>query len=234
MMDLLCMVEEAITKPLLAYSSGQINSIRGAGMLGDFHDALVVDIGGTTTDVGLLKKKSPHMTNLHKQEEGVEFIIDCAHHNTIALGGGSIIARVDNQIKLLKYSLQNHVTISDNKGLPFYLGGEIFTLTDLALILKRVKIEKIDNEEVKRHALARNFTDKDFENADFLMHKSVAEAIDETRISDAILPVILCGGGASLVDTKKLTDQPYVLNIRVFSYQKMLMLRMQLVHQVLQ
>jgi DUF917 family protein len=200
------MVEEAITKPLLAYSSGQINSIRGAGMLGDFHDALVVDIGGTTTDVGLLQNNSPHMTNLHKQEEGVEFIIDCAHHNTIALGGGSIITLVDNEINLLKYSLQHHVTISDNQKLPFYLGGEIFTLTDLALILNRMKIENINNKVVKRHALARNFSEGDFERADFLMHESVAAAIDETRISRYSLPIILCGGGASLIDTSKLTE----------------------------
>ena len=174
--------------------------------MGDFHDALVVDIGGTTTDVGLLQNKSPHMTNLRKQEEGVEFIIDCAHHNTIALGGGSIITRADNEIRLLKYSLQHHVTLSDNKELPFYLGGEIFTLTDLALILKRMQIANINNEEVKRHALARNFTDKDFELADFLMHQSVATAIDETRITNANLPIILCGGGASLIDKNMLTD----------------------------
>ena len=36
-------------------TAGPTNSVRGAAVLSDVPNAIVVDIGGTTTDVGVLK-----------------------------------------------------------------------------------------------------------------------------------------------------------------------------------
>ena len=40
--------------PVLTFASGPTNSIRGGGFLSGLDDCIVVDIGGTTTDVGVL------------------------------------------------------------------------------------------------------------------------------------------------------------------------------------
>ena len=41
--------------PVFTFSSGPTNSMRGAMFLSGKKDGIVVDIGGTTTDVGILK-----------------------------------------------------------------------------------------------------------------------------------------------------------------------------------
>lgn len=51
--------EEALEFPVLTFSSGPTNSMRGAMFLSGVKDAIVVDIGGTTTDVGVLKNGFP-------------------------------------------------------------------------------------------------------------------------------------------------------------------------------
>ncbi len=40
--------------PILTFSSGPTNSMRGAVFLSGRTDALVIDIGGTTTDIGMV------------------------------------------------------------------------------------------------------------------------------------------------------------------------------------
>ena len=45
--------------PVLTFASGPTNSIRGAAYLSGLKDALVVDIGGTTTDIGVLVNGFP-------------------------------------------------------------------------------------------------------------------------------------------------------------------------------
>ena len=45
--------------PVLTFSSGPTNSMRGAAFLSGLKDAIVIDIGGTSTDVGVLKDGFP-------------------------------------------------------------------------------------------------------------------------------------------------------------------------------
>ena len=47
-------VDEAMKHPILTFSSGPTNSMRGAMFLSGKKDAIVIDIGGTTTDIGIL------------------------------------------------------------------------------------------------------------------------------------------------------------------------------------
>lgn len=45
--------------PVQTFSSGPTNSMRGAAYLTGLQNAIVVDIGGTTTDVGVLRGGFP-------------------------------------------------------------------------------------------------------------------------------------------------------------------------------
>lgn len=45
--------------PVFTFSSGATNSMRGAAHLSSLKDAIIVDIGGTSTDVGVLMNGFP-------------------------------------------------------------------------------------------------------------------------------------------------------------------------------
>src|SRR6185436_13296229 len=49
--------------PVYSFASGATNSMRGAAYLSGLSDAMVVDVGGTTTDVGQLKHGFPREAN---------------------------------------------------------------------------------------------------------------------------------------------------------------------------
>ena len=56
--------EEMVKKlPLLAVLSGATSSMRGAAFLSGTDDAVVVDIGDNTTNVGMIKSGLPCMSN---------------------------------------------------------------------------------------------------------------------------------------------------------------------------
>ena len=48
-------MEHARRYPILTVACGPTNSIRGASYLSSLKDAIVVDVGGTTTDLGVIQ-----------------------------------------------------------------------------------------------------------------------------------------------------------------------------------
>jgi len=53
--------ERAKEFPVLTFAAGATNSMRGAAFLTGIKDGLVVDIGGTSTDVGILSGGFPRL-----------------------------------------------------------------------------------------------------------------------------------------------------------------------------
>ncbi len=51
--------DDVIRFPVHTFSSGATNSLRGASFLSGLKDAIVIDIGGTSSDVGVLRKGFP-------------------------------------------------------------------------------------------------------------------------------------------------------------------------------
>ncbi len=47
--------------PIKTFASGVTNSMVGASFLTGIKDAVVVDIGGTTTDIGIIKNGRPKL-----------------------------------------------------------------------------------------------------------------------------------------------------------------------------
>ena len=78
--------------PVLTFASGPTNSMRGAAYLSGRKDAIVVDIGGTTTDVGVLANGFPRESSLAVDIGGVRTNFRMPDILAIGLGGGS---RVD-------------------------------------------------------------------------------------------------------------------------------------------
>ena len=84
-------VEHARRYPILTVACGPTNSIRGASYLSSLKDAIVVDVGGTTTDLGVIQNGFPRESSVAVTIGGVRTNFRMPDVISIGLGGGSII-----------------------------------------------------------------------------------------------------------------------------------------------
>ncbi|MEZ4571318.1 MAG: hydantoinase/oxoprolinase family protein [Thermomicrobiales bacterium] len=82
-------LEYATRYPILTVASGPANSIRGAAFLSRLEDAIVVDVGGTSTDIGILVKGFPRESSIAVDIGGVRTNFRMPDLISIALGGGT-------------------------------------------------------------------------------------------------------------------------------------------------
>ena len=85
----------ALRYPVLTIGSGPANSIRGAAFLTGTTDSLVADVGGTSTDVGVLVNGFPRESSQGVEIGGIHTNFRMPDLVTIALGGGSILVPDD-------------------------------------------------------------------------------------------------------------------------------------------
>ena len=77
--------------PVLTFASGPTNSMRGAAFLSGLKDAMVVDIGGTTCDVGALTHGFPREASVAVDIGGVRTNFRMPDVYSFGLGGGSLV-----------------------------------------------------------------------------------------------------------------------------------------------
>jgi N-methylhydantoinase A/oxoprolinase/acetone carboxylase beta subunit len=171
--------------PVLAFASGAANSIRGAAHLTGLCDAIVVDIGGTTTDVGVLKNGFPRNRSLPKRLAGVRTNFRMPDLDCIGLGGGSIV-RLGANCTVGPDSVGHELT---RKALVF--GGSVLTATDIAVAAGRI--------ELGDPRLVSHLRPSDVAKADKLILELVAGAVDRMKASAAPVSVALVGGARHLV-----------------------------------
>src|SRR5205814_7429398 len=78
--------------PVLTFASGPTNSMRGAAYLSGLKDAIVVDVGGTTSDGGMLVGGFPREASFEVSVGGVRTNFRMPDVVSVGLGGGSIVA----------------------------------------------------------------------------------------------------------------------------------------------
>ncbi len=170
--------------PALTFASGPTNSLRGASLLTRLEDAVVVDIGGTTSDIGVLQDGFPRQSNIAIAVGGVRTNFRMPDIQAIGLGGGSLVQDGGSTIgpQSVGYKL---VT----EGLVF--GGDTLTTTDITVasgaanIGDAKKLTGLDNAVI--------------EKAVKKIHTIIDNGIDQMKSSRDPVPVILVGGGAMLV-----------------------------------
>src|SRR5216684_1997424 len=84
--------EQARQFPVYSFASGPTNSMRGAAFLSKRDDAIVVDVGGTTTDIGALRHGFPREANNVVEIGGVRTLFRMPDLLSLGLGGGTIIS----------------------------------------------------------------------------------------------------------------------------------------------
>ena len=172
--------------PVLTFASGPTNSMRGAAFLSGQSEAIVIDVGGTTTDVGLLHKGFPRQAGSTVDIGGVRTNFRMPDVFSIGLGGGSIAVDESPVPQVGPQSVGFELT---RRALVF--GGDVITATDLAVAAGRANIG--DASRV-RH-LDAEFVRRCWEVID----QRLAAAADRSRISPVPIPVIAVGGGSILM-----------------------------------
>lgn len=170
--------------PVLTFASGPTNSMRGAARLAGIGDAMVVDIGGTTSDVGMLMQGFPRESAVAVDIGGVRTNFRMPDVLAIGLGGGSIVR--DDGARIGPDSVGYEIM---TKALVF--GGDTLTATDIVVA---AGLQDIGDKSKVAHIPAQTV-----ETAIKTMHRMVDEAVDRMKTSADPLPVILVGGGAILI-----------------------------------
>lgn len=93
-------VETALQRPIETIMSGPASSLTSAMLETGSSDALVVDIGGTTTDIGLIKGGFIHTLDSGAKIGGHRTRVRAADLSTFGIGGDSHIAVKDGKICL--------------------------------------------------------------------------------------------------------------------------------------
>lgn len=173
--------------PVLTFASGPTNSMRGAASLARREQAMVADIGGTTTDFGWLEKGFPRESSLSVDIGGVRTNFRMPDVYAMGLGGGSLVQGDVDSLRIGPQSVGFRLT-SD----ALVFGGDTLTTTDIAVAAGYADIG--DRDRVAH-------LDKAFvEDAVARIHAMVAEGVDRMKTSGDPVPLVLVGGGAVLIN----------------------------------
>ncbi len=178
-------LETALKYPVLTISAGPTNSFIGASRLAAFEDAIVVDVGGTSTDIGLIRKGFPRRSLNTSQIGGVRLNFPMPDVLSIALGGGSHVVLSGTAVKIGPESVGKDIL---TRAVCF--GGDVLTFTDAAVAQGKA-IPGADAQKIPccsdegRRVLQAAF-------------QKIQEEILILEGEKGELPVLFVGGGATL------------------------------------
>ncbi len=185
--------------PVLTFASGPTNSMRGAAFLSGLRDAIVVDVGGTTTDIGVLQHGFPRVAALAVDIGGVRTNFRMPDTYSIGLGGGSLvqpatplnppIAMEGSEAGGIKVGPRSVGYELTEKALVF--GGDVLTATD---VIVAGGSENIGDKSAVSHLDASLVS-----AVQERIMEMIAIAVDRMKTSATPVPVIVVGGGSILV-----------------------------------
>ncbi|KAL5623784.1 hypothetical protein FOBRF1_003034 [Fusarium oxysporum] len=177
--------------PIRTFASGATNSMRGAAYLagidaGGNSSAIVVDIGGTTADIGvILPSGLPRQASAYVTVAGVRVNYSMPHLHSVGLGGGSLVRNVDGRVKVGPESVGHYLV---EEALVF--GGNTCTASDIAVALGRADMGDRSRLAELNHEFVQSAKD--------CIKTLLDGAVDVIKTSADPLPVLLVGGGAVL------------------------------------
>jgi N-methylhydantoinase A/oxoprolinase/acetone carboxylase beta subunit len=183
-------VEYCRQYPVATFASGPTNSMRGAAFLSGQADCVVIDVGGTTSDVGVLVHGFPREAAVAVDIGGVRTNFRMPDVLPVGLGGGSIVISGDaGDVTVGPHSVGYAI---QQRALVF--GGDTVTATDLAVaaglcdVGDRARVVGLDSDLVRRGVQ--------------LIQDRLAELVDRVKTSPGPLPVVIVGGGSILLEDR--------------------------------
>jgi N-methylhydantoinase A/oxoprolinase/acetone carboxylase beta subunit len=168
--------------PVLTFASGPTNSMRGAAFLSGLESALVLDVGGTTSDVGALANGFPRESSVAARFADVRTNFRMPDLLSFALGGGSIVRGESIGPDSVGYEITERARC---------FGGDTLTATDLAVagglasIGDPAAVADVDRGLVE-HGLGA-------------IRARIEDALDRMKLAREPEPLVVVGGGSILV-----------------------------------
>lgn len=180
---------EAARYPVLTIGSGPTNSMRGAAFLTGVDNCIVMDVGGTTCDIGVLANGYPRESSIAVDIGGVRTNFRMPDILAIGLGGGTRIHLGDTD---------DGVTIGpDSVGFRLtqdacLFGGSTLTTSDVAVAVGKANFGDPSRIPALTPALSAAILTR---IADML-----ADGIDRMKTQSGDVTIIAVGGGHFLID----------------------------------
>lgn len=170
--------------PVLTFASGPTNSMRGAAFLSGLKDAMVVDIGGTTSDVGALTHGFPREASVAVDIGGVRTNFRMPDVYSFGLGGGTMIRTEPLQIgpQSVGYRLTTEAIV---------FGGSVLTTSDIAVAAGVAEMGERQRVKDLDRSLVQSALDR--------IQEMCEAAVDRMKTSADAMPVIVVGGGSVLI-----------------------------------
>ncbi len=176
--------EEACEYPVYSFASGPTNSMRGAALLAGIDNAMVCDVGGTTTDIGCLVQGFPREANNVVEVGGVRTLFRMPDLLSIAIGGGTIVRRSPHTVGPVSvgYRLAEEALV---------FGGSTVTCTDIAVAAGLLEL----GDRSRVAGLDQAFVDASLA----MIHSQIADSVDRMKTDAEPVPLLAVGGGAMLI-----------------------------------
>lgn len=177
-------MDYALRYPILTVACGPTNSMRGAAFLSRLDDAVIIDVGGTSSDIGMIRGGFPRQSSLAVEVGGVRTNFRMPDLIALGLGGGSRVRESEG-----------HVTVGpDSVGYRIIreaqvFGGDVMTFTDVAVNEGKASIGH-QNPRVPRELSQRAYREA---------LRLIEEGIDRIKTSAEPVPLIAVGGGSALL-----------------------------------
>lgn len=178
--------EAALQFPILTCSAGATNSLRGAAFLTGMDQAIVADIGGTTTDIGFLAGGFPRETTAANYIGGVRTNFRMPDVLSIGLGGGSLVRVVGGNTIVGPESVGFRIR---SEALIF--GGSTLTATDIAV--------RAGQAHIGDPKSLNSLSESTVAAAIDVIHSAVENAVDQMKPNSQALALVLVGGGNILI-----------------------------------
>jgi N-methylhydantoinase A/oxoprolinase/acetone carboxylase beta subunit len=172
--------------PVMTFASGPTNSMRGAAYLSGETDCIVMDVGGTTTDVGVLTHGFPRVAGVSTKVAGVRTNFRMPELTSVGIGGGSVV-RGNAQVSMIGPDSVGHEIT--HQALVF--GGSTVTATDLAVAAGLCRIGSPERVRRLSPRLVRSGVR--------WIQEQVTRLVDGAKVGPEALPVVVVGGGSVLV-----------------------------------
>ncbi|KAF9890511.1 hypothetical protein FE257_005916 [Aspergillus nanangensis] len=217
---------EAVDLPIRTFNSGPTNSIRGGELLWQAaataegqtpevrtEPLVVIDIGGTTSDSGLLLPNGlPQMSSVMSVVGGVRTNFALPAVESIGLGGGSIIRDSDNG----EMSVGPESVALELLQKARLFGGDYLTATDIVVAAS----QHDPTQTNPLHGMGdpmrlANVTPAMVDKSQALMRRKIEDLVDRSKIQKGDVDVLIVGGGAPIIRTDhKLTGVRRVRTIK--------------------
>lgn len=183
--------------PIFTVASGPAASIRGAVFLSGIEDGVVVDVGGTSTDVGYVVDGFPRESTMTVTIGGVKTNVRAPDLTSVALGGGTVVKSGPDGFEGLGPESVGY----DLQRLARAYGGPMTTVHDLAVRTGRLAadLDIFDTPHVTDPDRVAGVDERVVEAAWRAVGARIERTIDEMKTDPEPVPAVVVGGGATVV-----------------------------------